>query len=292
MPVLGVKIAELKKLQRQIKKDYSLSLELYNTGIYDVQYLAGLIADETRMTKKDLKHWLAKGNCPAITASIVAWVAAESSHGHELALKWIDSMTENTAHTGWETLSSLVAITDDSSLDVPELKRLLKRVEQTIHQQQNHVRYGMNDFVIAVGSYVADLTETAIATGEAIGMVNVDMGETACKVPSAVTHIRKAQQRGTIGKKRKEAKCSAGIRCRTVTFQVECNTAAHFARISLRKASWSETLFRRLAAPTARWHLDFITAKMAPLYRRPADLTVCAELWRMPNPFPFQNRLC
>ena len=33
------------------------------------------------------------------------------------------------------------------------------------------------------------------------------MGETSCKVPLAVDYIRKAQQRGSIGKKRKTAKC-------------------------------------------------------------------------------------
>jgi len=37
--------------------------------------------------------------------------------------------------------------------------------------------------------------------------VEVDMGETACKVPLAADYIRKAQARGSMGKKRKTAKC-------------------------------------------------------------------------------------
>jgi hypothetical protein len=65
----------------------------------------------------------------------------------------------------------------------------------------------MNSFVIAVGSYVKPLTDTAIATGEKIGPVAVDMGNTSCQVPFAPDYIRKAQKRGTIGKKRKSAKC-------------------------------------------------------------------------------------
>ena len=206
-PVYGVKISDLKAIQKRVKKDHQLALDLFDTGAYDAQYLAGLIADETRMTQKDLKHWLARGNCPAICGSVVAWVAAESRNGHELALEWIESKKENTAQAGWETLSSLVAITDDADLDLSELTSLLKRVEQTIHQLPNHVRYGMNDFVIAVGTYVRDLTELAIKTGASISVVSVDMGDTACEVPSALDHIRKAQQRGTIGKKRKSAKC-------------------------------------------------------------------------------------
>src|SRR5262245_4110800 len=105
-PVYGVKIEELKKIQKRIKKDYRLSLELYDSGVYDAQYLAGLIADESKMTKKDLKHWLAKANSAPLCGTAVAWVAAESQHGHELALEWIDSKKESVAHTGWVTLSS------------------------------------------------------------------------------------------------------------------------------------------------------------------------------------------
>jgi hypothetical protein len=40
-----------------------------------------------------------------------------------------------------------------------------------------------------------------------IGTVEVDMGDTACKVPSAREYIQKVQQRGTLGKKRKTVKC-------------------------------------------------------------------------------------
>ena len=206
-PVFGAKIGELKKFQKRIKKDYQLALDLYDTGVYDAQYLAGLIADETKMTKKDFRHWLAKGNCAAICGTIVAWVAAESRHGRELGVDWIESKKESTSQAGWATLSSLVAIKDDSHLDLAELKRLLQRVEQTIHQQSNHVRYAMNGFVIALGTYVQEFTELAVQTGEKIGPVSVDMGNTACKVPHAPEYIQKAQKRGVVGKKRKTAKC-------------------------------------------------------------------------------------
>jgi hypothetical protein len=69
------------------------------------------------------------------------------------------------------------------------------------------VRGSMNHFVIAVGSYVKSLTGQAIKTGEKIGKVEVDMGETSCQVPYSPDYIRKVQKRGTIGKKRKSPKC-------------------------------------------------------------------------------------
>src|SRR3954452_21221621 len=188
-PFIGVKIEDLKKFQKRIKKDYRLALDLYDTGIYDAMYLAGLIADDPRMTKKDLRRWLAKANCSALQEYTVPWVAAESNHGRELALEWIESNEEGVASAGWATLSTLVSIKDDADLDLAELKQLLQRVQKTIHQQPNRVRYVMNGFVIAVGSYVQALTDRALLTAAQIGSVMVDMGDTACKVPSAVEYI-------------------------------------------------------------------------------------------------------
>ena len=206
-PVFGVKVEELKKIKKRFKQEHQLARDLYDTGIYDAQYLAGMMADETKMTKKDLRHWLAKANCAALCGSIVAAVAAESAHGRDLALEWIESKDENVAQTGWTTLGLLVGITDDDDLDRAELKRLLTRVERTIHHAPNGVRYAMNGFVIAAGSHVRELTDVAVQTAQRIGPVTVDMGNTACKVPSASEYIEKVRKRGSIGKKRKAARC-------------------------------------------------------------------------------------
>ena len=206
-PFFGVKIEDLKKILKRVKEDYQLAIDLYDTGIYDAMYLAGLIADDPKMTKADLQRWAEQANCAMLSEYTVPWVAAESEHGRELALAWIESKKEGLAVAGWATLSGLVAIKDDAELDVAELKQLLARVQRTIHQQPNRVRHVMNGFVIAVGSYVKALTAFSLQTAAKIGPVSVDMGGTACKVPLATEYIKKVQQRGAIGKKRKTVKC-------------------------------------------------------------------------------------
>jgi len=206
-PLFGVSIEDLKKFQKRIKKDYQLALDLYNTGIYDAMYLAGLIADDAKMTKRDLQRWIDTTAHTPLCGSAVAWVAAGSPHGREMALKWIESKKEHVAIAGWATLTSLVAITDDADLDLTELKQLLQRVAKSIHLAPDDVRYVMNGFVIALGTYVQPLSDLALKTAEKIGPVTVDMGKTSCKVPFAPDYIHKVQARGAIGKKRKSAKC-------------------------------------------------------------------------------------
>lgn len=206
-PYFGVKISELKKYQKKIKKDYQLALDLYASGIGDAMYLAGLIADETRMTKKDLQRWMKQAPWEMISQFTVPWVAAESRFGWELGLEWIDSKDEKFATAGWATLGSLVAVTPDDELDLKELEKLMGRVVKTIHASPNRARYTMNGFIIAVGCYVAPLSEKAAAAAEKIGVVEVDMGNTSCKVPYAPAYIAKVVKMKRVGRKRAMARC-------------------------------------------------------------------------------------
>lgn len=206
-PCYGVKIEYLKRIVKRVKVDYRLALDLYDTGVYDAMYLAGLIADDQRMTRKDLARWLAQANCAMLVQYTVPWVAAGSRYGRELALEWIESTKEGVAVAGWATLGCIASIKSDSALDLVEYKRLLERIGRTIHDQPDRVRYVMNGFVIGVGSYVKALTSLALQIAAKIGKVTVDMGDTACKVPDAAIYIKKVQANGGIGKKRKSAKC-------------------------------------------------------------------------------------
>ena len=51
-PFFGVKVADLKKILKKTKKNHDLSLELYATGNSDAMYLAGLMADEKKISKE------------------------------------------------------------------------------------------------------------------------------------------------------------------------------------------------------------------------------------------------
>lgn len=206
-PCFGVKIGDMKKIQKRIKRDYRLALDLYDTGNYDAMYLAGLIADDARMTREDLQRWVENAIGGSLAGATVAWVAAGSPHGWEMGRMWIDSPNSEIAGAGWSTLACLVTLTDDSNLDLSALKRLIERARKTMQDAPDAVRYTMNGFIIAVGCCVAPLSTFALETAEKIGIVTANLGNNSCQTPFAPDYIRKAEQRGEIGKKRKTVKC-------------------------------------------------------------------------------------
>src|SRR5258708_26140002 len=109
-PFFGVKVEHLKKIQKRIKVDHALALELYDSGISDAMYLAGLIADPAKMTKTQLKKWVKGAYWYFLSGYTVPWAASESRFGAELAREWIDSPKEQIASAGWSTWSSLLSI--------------------------------------------------------------------------------------------------------------------------------------------------------------------------------------
>jgi len=205
-PCFGVKVEDMKKIQKRVKMDYQLALDLYDTGIADAMYLAGLIADDAKMTKKDLQKWVENATWGMVAEFTVPWVASGGPHGRQLALKWMKSKDEDIASAGWQTYSSMVAIKEDADLDLAEIKSLLELVAKSIHEQPNRVKYVMNGFVIAVACYVKPLHQHAVDTANGIGKVAVDLvGD--CKIPFAPDYIKKVAARRPIGKKRKSPKC-------------------------------------------------------------------------------------
>jgi 3-methyladenine DNA glycosylase AlkD len=205
---LGVSMADLKVIAKAIKGDQTLACQLYDTGIVDAMYLAGLVADGSRMAKKELQAW-AEGaaGMPMISEYTVPWVAVESPHARDLAMEWVKSKKEHLASSGWCTYSGLAATMPDEALDLDEIAWLLRTVVREIGKVPNRARYTMNGFVIAVGTYVKPLLEQAKVVAQEIGAVSVDMGGTACKVPLAAASIAKAEAAGRVGKKKRTIRC-------------------------------------------------------------------------------------
>ncbi len=205
--MFGVKVGDLKPIAKRLRGQQALALALYNTGNSDAMYLAGLVADGSQMTKKQLLDWAKKASWYMISEYSVPGVAAQSPHARELAMKWMQASQESIAACGWCTYAVMIATQPDDQLDLEEIQALLQRAVDGMPKAPNRVRYCMNGFVIAVGSYVQPLLKQAKSAAKKIGKVEVDMGETACKVPLALEYIAKVEAAGRVGRKRASTKC-------------------------------------------------------------------------------------
>ena len=206
-PLFGVRIGDLKPLRKQLKGRQDLALALFATGNSDAQYLAGLVADGARMSPAELQSWADGATWHLIAASPVAWVAGEHPDGFSLAARWIESPRALTAIAGWAALAAIVATVPDEQLPATALTSLLDRAVASIHDAPDRVRYAMNNFVIATGTWCGSHADAALAAARAIGRLAIDMGDTACAVPDAESTIIKSRRGAPVAPKRRTMRC-------------------------------------------------------------------------------------
>ncbi len=189
--VYGVSSADLKSLQKKIKKDHDLARSLWATGNHEARILATMIADPKKLDGASLDAWAADLD-NYIETGYLAGLAAQSPAAREVMERWIDSSDEWIASAGWTVLSHLAA---NGGLTDAESEEYLARIERDLHGSQNRVRHQMNGALIAIGGSKPALQEEAIAAARRVGKVEVDHGETGCKTPDAVGYIRKMAER-------------------------------------------------------------------------------------------------
>lgn len=54
---IGVRLPELRKLAKTIKKDHQLALDLWDTGVHEARLLASLIDDPALVTEEQIDNW-------------------------------------------------------------------------------------------------------------------------------------------------------------------------------------------------------------------------------------------
>src|SRR5215212_5725756 len=89
--ILGVKIGELKLIAKKIRGNQSLACALYESKNPDAMYLAGMVADGSKMSTKELESWAKGASWHAIAEYTVPGVVTENPAARHLAMKWIDA---------------------------------------------------------------------------------------------------------------------------------------------------------------------------------------------------------
>lgn len=191
--VFGALTSEIVKLQKKIKVDDALALELWATGNAEARILSLLITDPAKLAreraeeflKDDQAHFLGWYLCALVARSPIAATAMRA---------WMKSRAEIQREIGYGVLSSRLK-DDPESIGDAEAEKMLRTIEAEIRRSPNWARYSMNNALISIGARKPALREKAIEAARRIGKVVVDHGDTNCKTPDAEAYIEKASKR-------------------------------------------------------------------------------------------------
>jgi 3-methyladenine DNA glycosylase AlkD len=191
--VFGVLTSEIAKLQKKIKVDHALAMELWKTGNAEARVLALQVADPEKLTRP-VADRLVKDGPVRFVGCYLSGLLARSPIADETMRAWMKSSDELTREMGYGVLAARLK-NDPGSVSDADAEKVLATIEKEIHRSPNWARYAMNAALIAIGVFKPALRKTALAAARRIGKVDVDHGETNCKTPDAVPYIEKASKR-------------------------------------------------------------------------------------------------
>jgi 3-methyladenine DNA glycosylase AlkD len=205
--MFGVSYAVLGKLKKKIKIDQPLAEQLWATGNYDARTLATMIADPSKIKVGTLDAWARDLDNRAL-AGALSNVAAETPTAKARMEKWTTSRNEMIACAGWHTLASISR--ENNGLPDSYFAGYIKKIESSVHDSPNWVKYAMNNALINIGVRNAALEKKAVAASKRIGKIEVDHGETGCKTPDAAAYIKKtlAHRKKMAARRRKAGRAS------------------------------------------------------------------------------------
>lgn len=140
----GVKVGDLKPIEKKEKNNHQLALDLFATGNSDAQYLAGLIADPSKLTEEKITEWAQNAQWYMVSEYAVAWNLAETPFCVELCDRWINGADDRLKEVAWAALSSYLGIVPNEDLDIEYHRKLIDKVKGEILSAGNRVKYCMN----------------------------------------------------------------------------------------------------------------------------------------------------
>lgn len=191
--VYGTLTSEFLKLQKKIKIDHALAMDLWKSGNAEARAVALLIADPAKVTSADANQWVEDGPV-GFVGPYLSTLLARTPIADKTMRAWMKSPDERAMQMGYSLLATRLKEDADAISDA-EAEKVLATIEKGIHRAPNWGRYAMNIALIAIGVYKPALRKNAIAAAKRIGKVEVDHGDTNCKTPDAAPYIDKAAKR-------------------------------------------------------------------------------------------------
>lgn len=177
----GASLTSLKELARKIKKNHTLSLELWHCGIHDAKILSLMLAERKKITRDQVDEIANNMYFWDISDKACEYIFAKLSYAEELVDEWLKSDNELKKRSAFIIISRFAK---DSKFK-GDLSKYLPIIEEGLKDKKNFVRDGANYALIALGLKNKLLNEKSLEIFTRTGVPEVNYGDNSCKVPNA-----------------------------------------------------------------------------------------------------------
>jgi 3-methyladenine DNA glycosylase AlkD len=167
---LGVSVALIRGMAKQIGRNQTLAQELWDSGIHEARILATIIADPARVTKRQMDQWARDFDSWDVCDQACQNLFRDTPHAWDMAVKWAGARREFVRRAGFSLMAGLAV----RAKDAPDERflALLPLIAGASTDERNMVKKAVNWALRAIGKKNALLRARAISTAESIARID------------------------------------------------------------------------------------------------------------------------
>ena len=168
--VLGISVADLRPLAKEIGKDHWLAQLLWKTGILEARFLALFIDEPEQVTEAQLERWVMSFDNWAICDGCCLHLFDRTRFAWKKAAEWSHRKEEFVRRAGFALMAVLAV--HDKYADDSKFTNLLPLIQNASTDERNSVKKGVNWALRQIGKRNSTLHKYAVKTAREIRTIN------------------------------------------------------------------------------------------------------------------------
>lgn len=161
---IGVSVADLHVIAKEVGRSHELALELWETGIYEARMLTAFVDEPSKVTPAQMERCCREFDSWAICDTLCFHLFDRTPHAYAMIPKWKDRKPEFEKRAAFALIASL-ALHDKKAPDAPFLD-YLPWIEIASDDPRNFVKKAVLWALRGIGGRSPELHATALALAE------------------------------------------------------------------------------------------------------------------------------
>ncbi|MGC3958613.1 MAG: DNA alkylation repair protein [Verrucomicrobiota bacterium] len=155
----GVRMNEMQRVAKQLGRNHTLALALWETGNYEARTVAAFVAEPERVTPALMDRWCRDFDNWAICDTVCFKLFDQLPHAFGRVEAWANRKDELQKRAAFALLASLALHNEDAEDQV--FKNMLPLIEAAATDERNFVKKGVSWALRAIGGRSASLKSAA-----------------------------------------------------------------------------------------------------------------------------------
>ncbi|MFC2168542.1 DNA alkylation repair protein [Acidobacteriota bacterium] len=162
--IYGVSIPNLRKMAKEIGKDQTLSLKLWNYESRETRILAAMVGEAVKVTKEQMDTWVADFDSWEVCDQVIMNLFEKTTYAYSKAFEWYKREEEFVRRSGFVLMARL-AVSDKKAGD-EQFLQFFPLIKDKSLDERNFVKKAVNWALRQIGKRNINLNAKAVKLGE------------------------------------------------------------------------------------------------------------------------------